>query len=262
MKKYIFMALFICLNCFAQKTKLDEIAAVVENEIITLSDINSVILQEKAISQEDITKKQALQIMIDESILAQQAKRMNIDITENELSAMVQSFAQSHNQTVESLTAMLHKQNISLEQFKKKLKRQVLSMRVIASLMSSSQRPSIEKVKQYWLEHKYDQIMVAFKDWIISNDANWKDKKPTIVPMTFIKSLPKEYYNKIKTKIYDKEYGPIDMPNGSHMIKVTGWQGEEMPRAYAENVVMMQAIEQERANIVKKVSKNFYIKVK
>ena len=262
MKRFCLLTVFLISSAFAKD--IDATLAIVNDEVITQSDLDAAIAQESTFShKQNFSKKQVLNFLIDESVLVQQAKLMKIEVSSEELSGIFASFLQNNNQTEESLKKLLSAQGQTIAEFKDKLKRQVLAMRVQSNLMTPNQRPTIADINKYYEQHKADGLMVAFDDRVFTNTIpkDWKKSKVTKISMTYLKGLPQPYQTELAKQPFQKEYGPITTENGHHMVTSATWQGELMPKGYVANRLMMQAIEKHRSKIVASVKKNMYVKV-
>ena len=265
MKRIFGLIILLPLLAFAKD--LDAIVAVINQEIITKSDLDDAIKQEAIFNSEhasNITDKQILELLINESILVQQAKLMNISISPEELKEIINNFAKNNNQTIDSLKEVVTKQGQTFDKFSKKIERQVLAMRVQNSLMTNKQKPTEKAIDDYYSKHKADALMLSFNDRVFVSNAipkDWQKQKPITIEITYLKALPKEYQTTILKNPLAKHYGPIKTDNGYHMVEVTAWQGEILPRTYAINILMMQAIEKAKPEIIAKIKQNMYIKV-
>ena len=147
MKKILLLTITLfSILCSANHQEIDAISAVVDDEIITSSDLSRTINEEKIIGNNTITNENALKLMIEESILAQYAKKSNIIVSKKELESTLESFVQGHNHSIDSFKAVLKEQGITIDEFKTKLERQMLAIRVIASLMTKAEKPAIRMI--------------------------------------------------------------------------------------------------------------------
>lgn len=260
MKKFILLFLFV----LAQAKNLDAVVAVINDTVITQSDLAAAIKQEQAFGAKVVKSEQVLDLLVEEAILVQQAKLMQIKIEPSELQQILENFAKSNNQTVDSLKEVLASQGQTLSDFKARLEHQVLAKRVLAALMTPKQRPSKASVEAYYQKHKADGVMLSFADRVFSKEVpeNWRQAKPTKIPMTFVKALPPQYQSAILQNPFANEYGPIKTDNGYHMVIVEGWQGQLMPKNYALNVLMLEALDRAKPEIIQQIKKNIYIQVK
>lgn len=265
MNRILSFALLIPAMVFANN--IDAVVAVINDEVITQSDLNYAIKQEEMFNSEHlgkITEQQVLEFLINESILYQQSKLMNMSINRDELASIIENFAKNNNQTLESLKEVIVKQGQTMAQFSKKLERQVLAMRAQNALMTASQKPTEGEIRNFYEQHKADALMISFKDWVFSDQnipKDWNKQKPTVIDLTYVKSLPPVYQKVFIKNPFAKQYGPIKAENGYHMVEVSSWQGELMPKSYALNILMMKAIEAAKPEIIEKLKKNIYLKV-
>lgn len=126
----LILALGIC--SIASAEVVDRIVAVVNNEIITLSDLNKAILPYKSnieASQNSSEKKQeliqslerdVLQQMIDRSLTSQQAAQYNIAVTKEDVDSAVNNFMTANKMNKQELELALAGDGMTLEDYQKK----------------------------------------------------------------------------------------------------------------------------------------------
>ena len=253
--------------CFAKEMTIDAIKAIVNDEVITKSDVDTTINQEMALrpgSSYKMSFDKVLNLLVEESVLVQQAKLMGVNVSDTEAQKMLEVFIENNKQTLDSFEKVLSGQGQTLAQFKDKIKRQILSARVQAALMTSKEKPSLSDINAFLEAHKFDKLMLSFDDRLFKSlplPKNWHKSKPMKFSLTYVKALPSSYQAAITKKPFAKTYGPIKTENGYHMVEVDKWYGDIMSKDFVANYLMMQAIEKSRTSIVNKLKKNFYIKV-
>ncbi len=150
MKKIIYsVCLLLLTSCVfaANQTPvtLDKVVAVVNNEIITSSQLNLRIAQAKQqlkaqniqAPAADVLKQQVLQLMINQTLQLQTAKQANISVTDAELQQAVQNIAQSENISTKELFAGAEKAGISSTALLQDLKNQLIVNKLQRAAVSS-----------------------------------------------------------------------------------------------------------------------------
>lgn len=111
--------------------QLDKIAAIVEEEIITLSELeDKLAIVAKNLTQQNITLppkkiliKQVLEKLILDSIQLQLAKQLGIETDYLTINEIILSLAQKENLTINQFKQQLQEQGINFEDFKEQLKK-------------------------------------------------------------------------------------------------------------------------------------------
>ena len=132
--------LFLCLLPLAARAEIkDRIAAVVNGQAITLSDLEERISPELArlpagpagAGQRDKLLHQGLEQMIDERLVESEATSLGIDITDDEVTHLVEALAKQNNMDTAQFRTALQQQGISLDTVRESLKRQQLTLRLL-----------------------------------------------------------------------------------------------------------------------------------
>ena len=110
-------------------TPLNRIVAVVNDEIITQTELDSAIdqFQQQLIANKDAPpppnklRDEVLQQLINYHLQKQMAARYDIKPTDEELDQTIEQIAKSHNMTVEQLKQQLQAQHLNYTEFRQKL---------------------------------------------------------------------------------------------------------------------------------------------
>jgi len=108
---------------------VDRVVAVVNGEIITLSDLQ----REETLNKKKEPKldtRHILEDMIDRKLQMTAAKRAGMDVTDKELSEAVSDIEKRNNMDTRQFEAALAKEGLTLEQYKSDLKEQMTLSRV------------------------------------------------------------------------------------------------------------------------------------
>jgi peptidyl-prolyl cis-trans isomerase SurA len=149
-----FINAFLCTGFFItseaeSRVVVDRVVAVVNDEIILMSELNEALnpflgrLQEYQYSQEEKDKilyklrEDILTQMINERITDQQAKKAGIEITNQEIDASIEQMKQANRLTDEGLRLALSEQGLTLEEFKEKTRQQILRSKLVSREVKS-----------------------------------------------------------------------------------------------------------------------------
>ena len=151
----------------AQAVVLDRIAAVVNEEIILESEVNQTALQtaraelgEVDFSSPDGQRKfeqhrrKTLESLVERVLIAQQAREMKVDVSDEEVKTAVESVRTQNNLTLEQFQEALKQQGIgSMEEYKKSLHKQLLQMRVINQAVRSKISVGDDEVRALYAQN-------------------------------------------------------------------------------------------------------------
>ncbi|MBN2525107.1 MAG: peptidylprolyl isomerase [Deltaproteobacteria bacterium] len=159
------LPLLCCLLFFAASARSDElpadgIAAIVGDEIILLSDVHrrmDITVQEMQISPTRQTapppaevEKAALNNLIDDALVAQQAKEMQVAVTNQEVESAIANMAAQNNMDLETFRAALESQGTTLEQYKISMRSDLLKYKVMNMRVRSRVNISEEKAREFY----------------------------------------------------------------------------------------------------------------
>lgn len=140
---------------------VDRIVAVVNDEVITLSElereaaptIEKIKEQVPEAEQEQTIKKARLDIlrsMIDEKLLLQRAKERNMEVGDQEIDAAMERIAQDNNLTMDQFKKELLKTGLTEQQYRATLKKQILRSKLLAFDIRSKVVITNEQVEAYY----------------------------------------------------------------------------------------------------------------
>lgn len=145
----------------ADEKVVDGIAAVVNGEIITMYDLNQemapIIKQFKgraisAAEEEQIrtVRKQLLDRMINEFILDQEAERLGVSVSDDDVKAELDSIMQGSNISKDELEKKLKLQKTTLKEFKDKIKSNIRKHRLLNYKVKNKVVVTEEEMARYW----------------------------------------------------------------------------------------------------------------
>lgn len=161
----------------------DKIIAIVNDDVITSSDINRLIKplyeQYKNIySGEELNKKlmsaqkEALDVMIDNKLLYQEALKYKVEVDKEEIDRKINEVKARFSSEDEFIQA-LEGDGITVEKYRQEIKEQVMIMKVVGYFVTSRVVVAPTDVEKYYNEHKenfFVKEMVKF-DLIVVKDS-------------------------------------------------------------------------------------------
>jgi len=284
----------------------DRIVAVVNSDIITLSELDNMAKAIQARSGMPATgiidkkmQRQMLQALIDRKLAQEEAKRRGIKVSDKEVNATLKRFEQRNNiPNEEALAKMLSNQGLSLKEFKKQIRDQLIQDRLIAVTVGAKVMVSDAEVRRVYNEHyktggaaqvhlldlkmpfppgateaqmeevkqQAAAILTAVKQGVPFVQAAAKfSLTPTDVGFVSKSDLDPRlaaFLDKLKPN----EVGPVSTPAGFQLIQIVGRRSGEAPSfkevaPHIRNMLMHQAMEKEFTKWVKTLRDKAHIRV-
>ncbi len=148
-------------------TVIEEIIARVNNEIITLSDYNKAMKAVPQDTQQNCgctgaqlqtaiaeAQKNVLRDMIDQQLLIQRAKDMNIDVTNDVVKELDNLRKQNNLATIDDLQKAVEQEGLSWDDFKQQITNRALTQEVIGQEVGQQVDIGPEDVQAYYNAHK------------------------------------------------------------------------------------------------------------
>ena len=125
---------FLTSQALAASTSIDAIVAIVDEDIITRNEVNNrleIIRAEFAHNNQrlpdaKILDRQLMELMINESILIQQAKKRGIRVSDGQLNQAMINLAKSNQKSLTEFRALLLAQGVSYIKYRKKIRKEML----------------------------------------------------------------------------------------------------------------------------------------
>lgn len=161
----LFMWSFCCASAGAEEL-IDRIIAVVNNEVITLSDLNKVttlmfagVDKQQAFTEEQRVEieKKALEQLIEKKLIEQKAKESSIKVDDKEVSRAVEDVLNKNNISLEKLKEILKKDGSSFEEYRKMLRSEILQSKVIGREVRSKVTITDKDIQEYYEKNVQQQ---------------------------------------------------------------------------------------------------------
>ncbi len=152
-------------NAFGSEV-VDRIVAIVNDDIITLSQLNRSVkpwlvnikkmgyAQEKERQMVFKAREEILQKLINEKIADQEIERSNVSVAEKEIDAQIESIKKARFLTEEELRETLERQGVTLENYRERLKKDILRAKLVNLEVKSKIVITNEDIKAYYDKHK------------------------------------------------------------------------------------------------------------
>jgi peptidyl-prolyl cis-trans isomerase SurA len=163
--KYIIIAAGIFISVPAIAEIAERIVAVVNGDVITLSELNSAFepfikrIEEgyKGPDKEKVMAENRLALlnkMIDNIIIDQEAKKTQMIIKDEEVTDTINDFLARRKMKMEDLVNELAKENSSLEAHRKEVKAHLLRMRLLSREIKSKVAVTEEEIGEYYRKNR------------------------------------------------------------------------------------------------------------
>lgn len=245
MKKMILINLLLLVFCMPGYAKeyLDQIVAVVNDDVVTTSELNrSLSLAKLQLSQEHANlpsnttmKKQVLDQLINKKLQLQIAKQVGIEITEEDVDHIVKNLAEKNNISVDSLYTRINGEGMSTTEYRKELREQVTIQKLQQQQVASRIVVTPDEINTFMRsklfqnpagkEYHLEDILISLSDTPSSDDVASAKKQAQLV-------------------INRMQQGQ-SLPSASDITSNDlGWRKlTEIPSAFAEHVINMQSKE-------------------
>lgn len=280
-------AAFLITTAFAAPQPLDKIVAIVNQGVITQSELSSATRNAKSqlpptqanqISDEQL-KQMVLKQLIQKKLLMQMAKRANITVTDRAVNKAISNIAKQNHITLKALKEKLTAHGLSFDQYKKDIKNQMIVHQVqmaavgkTVQVTDADMQAALKKYKaQVAAQTRYHVLDVVLPN---ANKAqaqkmlsNWKKgHTPSNVTDLGWKTdagLPTVFLNQLHSMKTGDIRGPIQAPNGLHLIKLAGVHGRlPMPnKKELQSMVYQMQLQKAAIKWMKNLRKSAYVKV-
>ncbi|MDR2017828.1 MAG: peptidylprolyl isomerase [Syntrophobacterales bacterium] len=160
----ILLSVFIALSLFwpalSQGEVIDRVVAIVNDDIITLKETEKYVPIEKkdkfvSINEylQGLRLKEKMDFMIDDLLIRQQAKKLNVFVSDKDADAIVDNIKKQHLITEEDLKQQLAKEHINYTDFYEGLKSNLLRTRVLTRIISPDVTITEADLKDYYNKH-------------------------------------------------------------------------------------------------------------
>ncbi len=141
----------------------NRIVAIVNSEVITYHELNKRMKELTGLEPIELesrdhesfveTRKNILNMMIDEKISSEKIQELGIQVTPKEIDAAIENIKARNHWTHEDLVAGLNNEGMSYEMYREKVKKELEQMRLIDFEVKSKIIISDESIKKYYEEH-------------------------------------------------------------------------------------------------------------
>jgi peptidyl-prolyl cis-trans isomerase SurA len=158
----IFLIIFSLIFAIpSQGEVVDRIIAIVNDDIITLKEVESYVHVEKRNQFTSIDEylrnlqlKERLDFFISSLLIKQQAKKLKIDVSDKEVESIIENIKKQNLITEIELKEQLKKDKITYENFAEGIRLNILRSRVLTRVVSPEVLVTDAMLKEYYDKHK------------------------------------------------------------------------------------------------------------
>ena len=160
---------------------VDRIIAIVNDDIITLKEVENYVYVEKRSQFTSIDEylrnlqlKEKLDFFISGLLIKQQAKKLKIDVSDKEVESIIENIKKQNLITEIELKEQLKKDNITYDNFAEGIRMNILRSRVLTRVVSPEVKVTDAMLKEYYDKHKdeYRDMEYHLKQIFISGQKN------------------------------------------------------------------------------------------
>jgi peptidyl-prolyl cis-trans isomerase SurA len=139
---------------------VDRIVAVVNQEVITLSELEKWIepLQKEITSEDRLHRKEQLQEfrrrileqLIDEKLIDQEVRRFGIKVTNKEIEGVTEEIKRRNGFTQEDMEKALAREDLTVEAFKKQVEKGLQRRKLVQSAVKTVSKPSEKELREFY----------------------------------------------------------------------------------------------------------------
>lgn len=244
------LVLFVVVNSL-MAVDSDKIMAIVNDEIITLSDVQNQARKINANKQnfsESELHKLALDGLIDQALQLDLAQKMSIDVDQSKVKESISKFAKQQGLSLEGFKQKIESSGESYKDFSLFIKNQLILAKLQKTVLASKVKISKIELNDLKQELENANQQVHLIDWVfeVNNSAStseWRQMKKssndlkkvlrtnykidgfkegvkTDLGWREVSSLPDLFVEKIRAAKAKSIIGPIKAPNGFHVLYV------------------------------------------
>jgi peptidyl-prolyl cis-trans isomerase SurA len=151
-----FLSIFLMMLSFSVRAEVvDEVVAVVNDEVITLSELLRV--AQVHFSNVDPSRyREVLEKLIDQKLIDQATKDMPTKVSEKEIDAMIQGFKENNKITDDQLKDALRQQGLTWEEYRYEIREGIRRNQVITQTIRSQISVTEIEINDYYQKHPND----------------------------------------------------------------------------------------------------------
>jgi peptidyl-prolyl cis-trans isomerase SurA len=150
----------LCAPILLSEAVVDRVVAVVNQEIITLSELEKWVnpIKEEVVAgdrlqkreREQALRREVLEKLIEEKLIDQEVKRSGIKVSSKEVEATLDQIKQRNNATQEQLEKALSAEGLTLESYKKQIEKSLQRRKLISSEVKAETKAGEKELREFY----------------------------------------------------------------------------------------------------------------
>ncbi len=185
----IFFISLLCLISIiipGEAVMIDRVLAMVNNEVVTLSDYRQFILRSGALVSSEAVDENLLKNLIDERIILIEAKKAGVDASGKEIAEIIREYQRSNNLSEEEIQQRLAEKGMSRADYENLIKQNTIAFKFVDREINRKIVVTDKEIEAYYHEHKRLFIekpeRMQIKAVFLKNSA-----QPTLTEITDLK---------------------------------------------------------------------------
>lgn len=242
--------LFASVGVAEAKQLLDKVVAVVNNTVITESELNKqveltrkqILAQKMQVPADPVLRKQVLQHLIDVNVQLQMAKQHGLTVDDTELNQAIEKIAASNHATLTQLREEIARQGMIWNEYRENIRKEMLLTHLQQKAVGRDAMVTNEQVDQY-LKTEGSIVDRTALTYHLQNIVIPLNEEPTSEEVKKAKDKAQSLLTKIKK---GDDFSRLAIENSSGEFALEGGDlGErhlaELPELFAKEVVNMKA---------------------
>lgn len=241
--------LFAVIGVTEAKQVLDKVVAVVNNKVITASELNKqvelskkqILAQKMQLPAEPLLRKQVLQHLIDVDLQLQMANQHGISVDDTELNQAIERIAAANHATVTQLREEIMKQNMTWNEYRENIRKEIILSHLQQKAVGKETLITNEQVEQY-LKTEGDIVNRSALTYHLQNIVIPLNEEPTAEELKKAKIKAEDLLTKIRK---GDDFNRLAIENSTGEFALEGGDlGErhlaELPELFAKEVIKMK----------------------
>lgn len=304
MKKILlFTVLFTtlsCMNSYANSNtqSLDRIVAVVNDEVVTKSEVNhSLTIIKAQIAQaqasmpsDEALQKQALELIINKKLQMQIAKQVGVSVTDEDVNRVVENISKKNNLTTAELYQRISQDGLDASEYRNQLREQMTIQKVQQQEVAGHLTVTPDEINRFlnskvWQsktnnEYHLEDILIPTSDSASPEEINQAQEhaRATLAKLQNGKpitekvedlgwrkfaEIPSIFAQHVSGMRSKEIAGPIQAPNGFHLLRLIAARSDdksEAPnRTQVQQLLMQRKFQENVDNWISKMRSQAFI---
>jgi peptidyl-prolyl cis-trans isomerase SurA len=209
---FVILAAVLCIApLLAHAEVMDRIVAIVNDEVITLQEVEKYVAVEKKSRYSSMNEylrnmqlREKLDTFIEGLLIRQQARKMKIEVGDREVEATVENIKRQNLVSDAELREQLKREHISYKDFTEGIKRSLLRNRVLARALERDVKVDEKTLREYYAKHVGEFAEEEYKLQHIFISGQRKDAQERSRQAAALLDNEKKSFSEVATEFSDE----------------------------------------------------------